>query len=329
MTRDCLRLLALSALSLTLVGCSEKKFDEPMKLGGQLVSAETLNAGKENYTLYCRACHGDEGDGNGPASFGLRPPPRDFRQAQFKFGWVVDGMPHDDDFKRIVRDGLHGTAMLNWEIPDRELDPVIQYIKTFAPSDWADAEMGTQMVPPADPWGEARKTEAVDKGRTLYHGAAQCWTCHPAYESKATIAQIRNSTDLRPNLYFSELKESQYLKDGHKVKILPPDFTFSTMRSIRPGKERADLFSLIAAGIPGTAMPSWKGSLPDEDIWALAYYVESLGAMKDTPAAAQMRQALMDPAQNPDPAPPAPVEGAPAGSAPATPGATAPSTSGL
>ena len=29
-------------------------------------------------------------------------------------------------------------------------------------------------------------------------------------------------------------------------------------------------------------MPSWKGSLPEEDLWALAYYVRSLADLRGT-----------------------------------------------
>ena len=52
--------------SIGLVACEEEQFSKPMTLGGKQVSAETLNAGKEEYTHYCRACHGDKGDGKVP-----------------------------------------------------------------------------------------------------------------------------------------------------------------------------------------------------------------------------------------------------------------------
>src|SRR5262249_39625992 len=46
-----------------LVACEEAKFTKSMVLGGKKVSASTLEAGRESYTHYCRACHGDEGNG--------------------------------------------------------------------------------------------------------------------------------------------------------------------------------------------------------------------------------------------------------------------------
>ena len=67
MARTVILTLALGLLAMGLVACGEEGFDEPMVLGGQEVSADVLNLGKETYVLYCRACHGMNGDGNGPS----------------------------------------------------------------------------------------------------------------------------------------------------------------------------------------------------------------------------------------------------------------------
>jgi mono/diheme cytochrome c family protein len=105
-----------------------------MVLGGEEIDAETLNEGRTAYTLYCYACHGHDGDGQGPASYGYWPPPRDFRQATFKFGGVPEGeLPADEDLIRLVHNGLTGTAMLPWEISHEEAWLAVQYIKTFSP----------------------------------------------------------------------------------------------------------------------------------------------------------------------------------------------------
>ncbi len=98
---------------------------------GRTVQASELNKGRLAYVHYCYACHGMNGDGRGPASIGLRPSPRDFRMAAYKFDTVSEGLPNDIDFKRIIKGGLHGTAMLKWDITSVELDQVIQFIKTF------------------------------------------------------------------------------------------------------------------------------------------------------------------------------------------------------
>jgi mono/diheme cytochrome c family protein len=67
------------------------EFHQPITLAGTEVSAHVLNEGREAYMEYCFSCHGIDGDGNGPAARGMRPPPRDFRTGIFKFARVVDG----------------------------------------------------------------------------------------------------------------------------------------------------------------------------------------------------------------------------------------------
>ncbi len=289
---DMARTLALAA-AMAMAACKAYRatdFDQPMKLGGKVVSAATLNAGRNGFMLYCRACHGEKGDGKGPSSPGLRPPPRDFTAGTFKFAAVQGGsLPHDEDLVRIVKGGLHGTAMLGWDVPDRTLADIVQYLKTFSPR-WKDEEPGEAVLPTPDPWA-ARPEQGLARGRLLYHGLAQCLGCHPAYASKREIDEASRAlagnptTDFRPDMYGSVLKESDY-----GVKILPPDFTRSELRSIRPDHRMEDFYRVIASGVGGTAMPTWKGSLPEEDIWALAHYAESLAAMRDRPEAAELRR---------------------------------------
>jgi mono/diheme cytochrome c family protein len=377
--------------SIGLVACEEEQFTKSMTLGGKQVSAETLNLGKEEYTHYCRACHGDQGNGKGPAALGLRPPPRDFTQGKFKFAAVESGsLPNDEDFRRIVKKGLHGTAMLEWDVPDGELANIIQYIKTFSPK-WLKEKPGAPIVPTPDPW-PGQEQAAIQRGKELYHVTTQCAGCHPNYATKADVAAMTMKlkkfqvTSFRDDMYGSILKESEYRTtlapvdeppatehakhetkgeahgakaEGAKgeehgaktagkaeaakpnyyyVNILPPDFTRQPLRS---GTELEDLYRTIAAGVGGTAMPSWKATAAytdpntgekweaDKDIWALAYYVKSLVKLNGTKEAEALRDKLArQPVFTPPPPPPEPSAGgpaSPAGSAiPATSGAPAP-----
>ena len=305
--------LALAAAgAVALPACAKSpippEFTAPLTLGGRTVQPDVLNAGRLAYTDYCYACHGSQGDGRGPAGYGYRPPPRDFRAGTFKFAGQVAGLPHDEDLTRIVRGGLHGTAMLKWDVPEAELPAILQYIKTFAPpgQSWKDPDeaLGERIVPPPDPFA-GKKEEAIAEGKKVYHAAATCWSCHPAFATKkeiyaASVELGKPITDFRKDLYFPEAKEADYAVEGKKMKILPPDFTFMPVRSVRSA---ADLFRLIGAGIPGTAMPQWSGSLADDKIWAMAHYVESLIAIRNTPAADALRKELMS---QPEFVPPAP-----------------------
>jgi len=220
----------------------------------------------------------------------------------FKFAGVADGegLPPDAELVRIVEDGLHGTAMLPWDVPANELNAIIQYIKTFSPEDEGfrdpEEEIGTPITPPEDPWAW-KVDEAVALGSDLYHGKATCWSCHPAYVTRKEIHEASTKvgtqpiTSFRDDLYFPEAKPADAIAvAGHSMKILPPDFTFTPVRS---ATDPAGLFRVIGSGIQGTAMPKWHGVIPDDQLFALAYYVDSLIKMKGTPEAQALRTKLM------------------------------------
>jgi mono/diheme cytochrome c family protein len=265
-----------AALLLALAGCGgpARRFSKPVTLGGKVVSAQELNHGSKAYVLYCAACHGLKGDGKGPAALGLRPAPRDFTLGTFKFAAVSSGeLPNDADLVRTIQGGLHGTAMLAWDdIPEAEVRAMASFLKTFSPK-WTDGTPGAPILAGADPWGEARKGDAVGRGRRVYHGLAQCLVCHPAYASAeevnaASLELSKRPLTLREDPFHSQTTPSEYGRD-----LMPPDFTRDPLRA---GDTLPDLYRTVASGVGGTAMPAWKGQLPEPDLWALAYYVRSL-----------------------------------------------------
>jgi mono/diheme cytochrome c family protein len=293
---------------LLVIGCKNAAtdlpppFTAPLTLGGRAVSAAQLNHGASVYTQYCRPCHGVSGDGAGPSALGLRPPPRDLRLGVYKFGGVAAGqLPSDADFIRIIRGGLQGTAMLAWDVPPAELGDLIQYVKSFAPR-WRNESAGEPVTASPDPW-PGREADAVRRGQKIYHGLAQCAVaCHPAYVTKPEIYAATKEltgmrvTAFRPDLYQAVAKDSDY-----GVKILPPDFTFNRLRA---GEMLNDIYRSIAAGIGGTAMPTWKNVLPEADLWALARYVRSLVDLRDDRRADELAARLLaQPAWTPPPPP--------------------------
>ncbi len=320
-----MRNLALSAIAvvLSVSGCKSKpKFTEAQKLGGQAVSAEVLNEGHEAYMHYCYACHGEKGDGNGPAAPGMRPPPRDFTKPTvvFKFAGVSAGeLPNDDDLNALIKHGLHGTPMLPWDMSDRQRNAVVQYIKTFSER-WKTEQPGERIKPDvADPW-KGREAEAIEVGKKLYHLSgvekdaqgnmksvlAGCNTCHPSYmtgEELTALGQkvLGSPPEFREDMFRPSLKESEYGVGEKKIGVLATDFLF---HPIKTGTEPVSLFRTIAAGIGGTAMPTWKGSLKDEDLWALVHYVKSLADQRGTPAGNALQAKLTGPTQALAPAPP-------------------------
>jgi mono/diheme cytochrome c family protein len=295
--------LLLLAMPPFVTGCrtlqQEETFSHSLTLAGQEVAPEVLNHGREQFVQNCAACHGLTGDGTGPAARYYRPPPRDLTAGLYKFGGVVDGLPHDADFARILRRGLNGTPMLPWDIPDADLYPLIQYVKSLAPA-WRaragqeEAGLGTRIPVDTDPW-QGRRAEAISRGRKNYHGLASCQQCHPAYLTQQEMLELAQEVgnpslaEFRLSPFQPVAKESQYTADGNKLRILPPDFLFNPVRS---GTDPTDLYRIISSGIPGTAMPTWYNALPASDIWAIAYYVQSLTEMQGTSEGFALRATL-------------------------------------
>ena len=309
-------LLFSAVLGLSFTGCGWDKMPEvkePLKLYNAedeekpiLVDVERLKNGQEQYILYCRPCHGVNGDGKGPAGIGLIPPPRDFTSEElaFKFGGVAAGeLPPDQELLRIVKNGLDGTAMLAWDIPDNTILDIIQYIKTFNPV-WGEDELGEVVEISKDPFGGTSST-AVAMGEKLYHSKAQCLLCHPAYGTQEDIYNWskellgRASANFRPTMYEPEAKMSETFGN----KLLPIDFG---RHPIKAGSSPAELFKTIASGIGGTAMPMWKDALPDEEIWAISHYVHSIYKKTDTAEFTSMMKKLK--ATPPFTPPPEPTE---------------------
>jgi mono/diheme cytochrome c family protein len=278
-------------------GFIQKRYDEEEDFWAywQWVGPAQLTRGRRDFVQFCSSCHGLDGDGYGRSGQWLRPSPRDFRQTNFKFTKVLANLPTDDALKRLIKRGLDGTPMLPWDLSDEQLTDIVQYIKSLSPEGmgWRDPFTGIGSIVEAgeNPWA-GRENFAIKHGEKVYHGVAQCMLCHPGYVNPRDLPGLLDQpedTVYRENLYLPVLKDSEYEVLGEKVKILPPDFTFHTIRS---GQTPQDLYETIASGIKGTAMPAWKGSLSEEDLWALAYYVQDLvEEYKDKPAE---RRGLME-----------------------------------
>jgi mono/diheme cytochrome c family protein len=281
---------------LAVAGCREKTFHYPLTLGdGRSIPPEVLNKGKETYEVLCFACHGEKGDGLGVAAAGLVPAPRNFlgwkypeeddrRMVNFKFVSTPanESLPTDEDLLRSVKHGLQGTAMLAWEISDERVRAILQYIKTFSPR-WKDEAPAKPVEMSPDPFGPGKRADALELGKKTYHTKAQCSSCHPAYVTKKELEEFQVT---RVDPYWAVAKRSE---DYGNVAIVPPDFTWHPLRSIRentkeaPERRKQDLYRAIAAGIGGAAMPTWKGALAENELWSIVYYLDSLIDLKDSP----------------------------------------------
>ena len=64
---------------------------------GYVFSEELRSSGRRTYETYCIGCHGDKGEGNGPAAEFLTPAPRNFVNGDYKFFHFGEAGPFPSD----------------------------------------------------------------------------------------------------------------------------------------------------------------------------------------------------------------------------------------
>jgi mono/diheme cytochrome c family protein len=272
----------LAAGLLALGGCAyyeTPRFDAPQVLGGVEVPAAVLDRGARAYMTACRPCHGHLGDGKGPLAVGMFPPPRDLRLGVVSFSSAPAGSVwRDEDVVRIVRGGLAGTGMRAWtDVSEEDLAAIVQFVKTLSPRFRSEVPADAVAVSP-DPWAArpAGRAGAVARGRAVYHGVARCQACHPAYATPEEIQAWAREAGVVAEPRPDPARPLRVASDFGRL-LEATDFRVGPLRAVRPGHRAGDLYRSIAAGLGGTAMPTWKGILPEEDLWALVHYVDSLG----------------------------------------------------
>ena len=213
-----------------------------------------LDAGKLAYEKNCAQCHGEKGDGQGPAAAHLLPPPRDFTTGKFKLRTTPSGgLPTDADLERVIRAGMPYTSMPPWpSLTGQEVKGLVAYVKGFYPgfTDPAQAPKPIELKPPP-----ASSKASIAKGKELYTSLG-CVRCH----GETGRGEGPSAPTLKDDL-------------GHPIRAA--DLTFRW--TFRGGPRREDVFRTFSTGLNGTPMPSFFDSVPEADRWALTDYVYSLG----------------------------------------------------
>jgi mono/diheme cytochrome c family protein len=110
-------------------------FDLPrLTMAAGPVGSDELGNPRGLYREHCAHCHGITGDGFGPTAAFLNPYPRDYRPGKFKFKSTPIGFkPTHDDLKKVVLEGIPGTAMPSFALlTDLEVESLVYYVKYLA-----------------------------------------------------------------------------------------------------------------------------------------------------------------------------------------------------
>ncbi len=243
--------VAIFLLSLTPVWAQETK--QPT-VPSTATSSADLRAGQRLYQKWCMNCHGEHGDGAGPAADFLSPRPRDFRQGLFNIRTTLIGkLPSDQDLFNVITNGMPGTAMPAWEniLSEPERRQLVLFLKTFsrrfarASTPPEPIKVGARVPPSAD---------SVAQGKRLFR-EVECFKCH-GDEGRADGPSAPELTDdwgapIRP----ANLRKPWRFRGGHTPEAL---------------------YLRLQSGIAGTPMPSFADSLDNEKTWHLVNYLISL-----------------------------------------------------
>jgi len=252
------RLLAGIGLSFVVIQIG------PNTLNG--ADAPGSSEGKLVYEQHCAACHGVNGDGNGPAAVWVFPKPRNFSDGLFKIHSTPSGsLPTEEDLFQTITRGMPGSSMPSFTyLTEQQRRDAVQYVKHLTAytdgsglrvNRYEEARQKGELKPAIQVPPEPGVTfESLNLGKILFT-KLQCNTCHG--ETGA-----------------GDGPSAPTLKDKWGLPLLPRDFNIGAFRGGSTGR---DLYLRLAAGLAGTPMPPFGDDvLKPEDRWAVVHYVQSL-----------------------------------------------------
>lgn len=205
-----------------------------------------LSQGRNVYTHYCVACHGESGRGLISANPQMGAQPRNFVTEEARTTLTRERMIAS------ITNGRPGTAMTAFsnKLPAPDIEAVARYIREVLMEDLSSisgtsANTGRQQVSGVawmdEPMPKGLKGN-LQRGKTFYLN--NCFTCHGV-----------KGDGQGPRAYFINPK--------------PRDFLSSAASTFN----RPMLFNAIAEGRNGSEMPAWNKVLNDQQIADVAEFV--------------------------------------------------------
>jgi cytochrome c oxidase cbb3-type subunit 2 len=230
--------------------------------------------GHDVYLKYCVGCHGENGDGQGPAAVRLQTKPRDFTSGIYKFRSTDSGsLPMESDIYRTINSGLARVSMPAFPlIPEAEKIAVIEYLKTFY-ARWEDEKGQRVVVPVPSAPGDLGDPERILRGRVVYM-EMQCNQCH-GIDGRGTGVTRTEYIDAWGN----EQKPFNFtrgsLKGGNDAEDIYRTF-HTGLRSIMPSYGGETL-----AGATVQSFEARRGTISEEEFERLSAVLDQFPASPD------------------------------------------------
>ena len=212
--------------------------------------ADALDA-VELYNQHCLRCHGENGDGKGPASTNLRPWPRDFQKGAFKFRSTPLGtLPTVEDLEQVIAKGILRSSMPPFEtfLTAEEIQALAQHTLTLA------APSGKEKGEPVELNHFEKSFEAIEKGKSEYRELG-CVQCHGD-----------DGRGLGPS--------AATARDADGWWLQPIDLTDPL--AYGGGADAWNIFKHLATGLDVSNMPHYGDLVAHKRLWHLAQYLESI-----------------------------------------------------
>lgn len=245
--------LPLARFLLSLAVCVLVLAAAPVSVQGE----QPPGPGGKLYGAHCSQCHGEEGDGHGHAYDAVYPRPRDLTSGMYKFRTTESGEPPMlEDLVGIIANGMPGTAMPPWQgvLSRSEIGQVAGHVQSFyvEEDDEAPEHLAVGEPPAVSP-------QLIARGRELFE-KLECARCH-GEEGRGDGQRAATLTE-----------------DWNGEPIHPRNLTAGWL--FRGGRGARDIYRTVLYGLNGTPMPAHNEEellAKEEDRWALAHFIRSLG----------------------------------------------------
>ncbi|HTK70079.1 MAG TPA: c-type cytochrome [Candidatus Eisenbacteria bacterium] len=251
-------------------------------------SPEQIAKGKSLFAVNCASCHGNTGQGNGPASAALNPKPRDFTSGYWRYGGG------EARVVRTISEGSPGTAMAAFtSIPLEDRFALAHYVRSLGPKEQEDKPEDLAWLGPTGgtsaPGGTPTAGPATPQPSkaTMPIEAAIALLAQP--EPKVGVSMTASSDTGEPGAsLYAERCVSCHGGGGEggvRVRMIgSAPYAYVTSRSLGDAQgawtgDAGAFEKLILNGIPGYVMPA-NGDLSREALQDLRGYTLKLRAFQ-------------------------------------------------